>query len=162
MTTRDILDCEGNKLGDLELPDDTPEEVWAERLAPYAVEPPGAEEQLLDYLSRSVSTSRVLADEIIEEFKKRNLKYFIENGISNDVAIMKSLWVHHRLRAVDINVWGLPITIDLMNLCISGDLETAYVVLQYMEPDDMSQPWHYCSAEVIASLAQSIKDRTGI
>lgn len=159
METRDILDCQGNKIGELNMPDGTPEQDWAEALAPYALPPDPPEKQLLDYLSRSVAKSREISDEIIEGFKRRNLQYFIENGIPNEVAIMKSLWVHHRLRAVDINVWGLPITIDLMNLCISGDLETAYVVLQYMQPDDMSQPFHYLSAEVIQSLAQSIKDR---
>jgi hypothetical protein len=156
---RDILDWQGNKIGELELPNDTTEEQWAQALAPYAVAPPDGSAQLENALTRTVLRSREIADEIIESFKKRNLRYFIENGVSNDLAILKSLWVHHRLRALDITVSGLPLTIDLMNLCISGDLETAYVVLIYMEPDDMSQPFHFLSADVIAELAQSIKDR---
>lgn len=38
--TRDILDYEGNVVGELDLPDDTPEEVWAAKLAKYALPPP--------------------------------------------------------------------------------------------------------------------------
>ena len=36
---RDILNHLGQKIGELELPDDTAEQVWAERLALYAVPP---------------------------------------------------------------------------------------------------------------------------
>lgn len=37
--TRDILNYLGQKIGELELPDDTPEEVWTAKLAVYAKEP---------------------------------------------------------------------------------------------------------------------------
>lgn len=37
---RDILDYQGNVLGQLELPDDTDEATWQAKLAPYAVQPP--------------------------------------------------------------------------------------------------------------------------
>lgn len=33
---RDILNFDGQKIGELELPDDTPEEVWSKKLATYA------------------------------------------------------------------------------------------------------------------------------
>lgn len=37
--TRDILDYQGNVIGELSLPDDTSEAVWTAKLAPYAVAP---------------------------------------------------------------------------------------------------------------------------
>jgi hypothetical protein len=37
---KDILDFDGNVIGQLELPDDTRDEVWDEKLAIYAKEPP--------------------------------------------------------------------------------------------------------------------------
>lgn len=37
--TRDILDYQGNVVGELDLPDDTSEAVWAEKLAVYARPP---------------------------------------------------------------------------------------------------------------------------
>jgi hypothetical protein len=40
---RDILDYQGIKIGELELPDDTSEEVWESRLAKYAKPPALAE-----------------------------------------------------------------------------------------------------------------------
>lgn len=36
---RDVLNYLGEKVGELELPDGTSEEVWAAKLAPYAVAP---------------------------------------------------------------------------------------------------------------------------
>lgn len=39
MAARDIIDFEGNVIGTMELPDDTPEQEWQHRLAPFAVNP---------------------------------------------------------------------------------------------------------------------------
>lgn len=36
---RDILDWQGQVIGELELPDETPEEFWQSVLAPYAIAP---------------------------------------------------------------------------------------------------------------------------
>lgn len=164
MAKRDILNYQGDKIGELEEPSGVTwtEDEWTERLSRYASPPDTEQEQLHKILSREVSKSRIIADEIIEDFKLRNLKYFIENNISNDLAIMMSLHVHHRLRAVDVTVGGVPFTIDLLNLVISGDLETAYVVLKYMAPDSMELPYHFWSQEVIDLLRNSIADRIGI
>ncbi len=38
-TKRDIYNHLGQKVGELELPNETTEEQWAEKLAPYAVDP---------------------------------------------------------------------------------------------------------------------------
>ena len=164
MAKRDILNYEGTKIGELEEPSGVTwtEEEWTERLSKFAVAPATPQDQMIQMLSRQVSESRKIADEIIEAFKLRNLKFFIDNEIPNDLAIMMSLHVHHRLRAVEITVGGVAFTIDLLNLVISGDLETAYVVLKYMQPDSMEQPYHFWSQEVIDLLRTSIADRIGI
>lgn len=159
---RDILDYLGNKLGEMELPDDTSEEVWAAKLAKFAVDPPSQQEQISMALSRKVSESRAMADEIIEAFKKRNLQHFMENEVPNDLAIMQSMWVHHRLRAVEVTAGGLDLVIDLLNLVVSGDLETAWAVLGMMAPDEMDQPYHFLSQEVIDYLRGLIADRIGL
>jgi hypothetical protein len=39
MAVRNILDYYGTVIGQMELPDDTSEQVWTEKLAPYAVMP---------------------------------------------------------------------------------------------------------------------------
>ena len=159
MATRDILNYQGDVIGQMNLPDDTTEEVWAAKLAPFAKAPPSEEEQFVQALSRTVAQSRIWADEIIEEFKKENLAYFITSGTSNDLAIMISLHVHHRLRAVPVTIGGVSFVIDVMNLVISGDLETAFVVLSYMTPDDMSMPYHWFNQERIDSLKSKISSR---
>lgn len=156
METRNVLDWQGNVVGELTLPSGTPENVWAAKLAHYAKPPPSQQEQLAEMLSRKVSKSREIADDIIERFKKTNLQFFLENNVSNDLAILMSTHVHHRLRAVDVTINGNQFTIDLMNLVISGDLETAYMVLGYMQPDSMTEPFHFLSQEKIDALRAMI------
>lgn len=156
MTSRPIFNYEGIQIGVLQLPVETSEEVWAARLAIYAKPPPSQQEQLAEMLSRKVSKSREIADDIIERFKKTNLQFFLENNVSNDLAILMSTHVHHRLRAVDVTINGNQFTIDLMNLVISGDLETAYMVLGYMQPDSMAEPFHFLSQEKIDDLRAMI------
>ncbi len=160
--TRDILDYEGNKIGELTLPDDTAEAVWTAKLSAYAKAPPTQEEQMKKALSRAVRDSRDMADNIIECFKRSNLEYFVTSGISNELALLKSMWTHNRLRAMDISVNGLSMTIDLMNLVVSGDLETAYFVLGLITPDDMSQPYHFLSQEKIDELRGMVADKIGV
>lgn len=162
MAVRDILNYLGEKVGEMEQPDDYTEEQWAEAMAPYAAPPPNQQEYIESILERTVLDSQKLAAEIMQDFKKSNLAHFMQSGLTNEQILLQSLWVHHRLRAIEINVGGLPLTIDLMNLVVSGDLETAYVVLSYMSPDDMSQPFHYLSAEVIGILKTLINDRLGL
>jgi hypothetical protein len=156
---RDILDYQGNVIGQLELPDDTPEEVWTQRLALYAVAPPSPTEQFQVELSRSVAESRVLADEIMNAFKARNLGIFLQGGVSNELAIAKSLWTHHRLRAAEITYGGVNYTIDVLNLCITGDLQTVYATLSLITPDDMSQPYHFLNSDALDYLKDLIGER---
>lgn len=156
---RDILNWQGQVIGQLELPDNTEESVWQERLAAFAKPPPTSEQLLFLQIERAVSESRNISDKIIELFKKENLAFFILNNIPNDLALMMSLHTHHRLRTVEINISGTPFVIDLLNLVVSGDLETALMVLSQMTPDDMSQPYHFLNQERINRLIEMIRER---
>lgn len=153
--TRDILDYLGNKIGEMSEPTGViwSEEKWTEKLAVYAKAPPTSQEQLEYNIGVTVSQRRVWAEEIIEEMKKENLLA----GIN----VMQALWVHNRLRALEITVGGVSFVIDLMNLVVSGDLEVAYVALGYTTPDDMSQAYHFLSTEKIASYRLKIAKKLG-
>jgi hypothetical protein len=87
---------------------------------------------------------------------------FKEANLGSGIDLAQALWVHHRLRALDINVGGLPMTIDLMNLVVSGDLEAAYATLSYATPDDMTQPYHWLSSEQIGFLTQRLGQYLGL
>lgn len=120
--------------------------------------PPKTEQELAEMtLVSTVTAGKAAADVIMEKFKKSNLVRFTQQGLTQEQMIMKSLWVHHRLRAVPITMGGVSFVIDLLNLCISGDIETALVVVSLMQPDDMSEPYHFLSAEVLAELAQTVQ-----
>jgi hypothetical protein len=102
------------------------------------------------------------ADELMQELKLMN----IEAGVN----LSQSLWIHHRLRVLTFtvapgHVTAFPplaplvnqtITIDFMNLVISGDIETAFAALVCATPDDMSQPYHALSAEFIGFIQMRI------
>lgn len=121
--------------------------------------PPRTQEELMSMaLDQTVAVGKAAADKIMEKFKRNNLVRFATQGLGQDEALLKSLWVHHRLRAVPITFGEKNFVIDLLNLCISGDIETALVVVSLMEPDDMSQPEHFLSAAVLQELALTIRE----
>jgi hypothetical protein len=120
--------------------------------------------KLIDF---SISERRVWAEGLIERMKKLN----IENGLG----IAQSLWVHERLRKMQITVSeghaaafpplapvvGMSFDIDLLNLVITGDIETAFAVLICCTPDDMSEPYHALSAEMIGWILGEIASYLG-
>jgi hypothetical protein len=159
---RNILDYQGNILGQLELPDDTPEEIWTQKLSPYAKPPPSPEEQFRQALSRKVEDSRKLADAAIDEFQQLVFAFFVENNIDEQMALLKSCWAHHRLRAVEIDLGTGPMIIDVLNLAITGSLETAWVVLGQMTPDDMSQPQHFFDQGWIDTFRNILGSKIGL
>lgn len=88
----------------------------------------------------------------------------------SNISLAQSLWVHHRLRALEIVVTsdlatamavftplvGVTITVDLLNMVISGDLETAYFTVAAATPDDMSEDYHALSAELLGFMKNQI------
>lgn len=88
--TRDILDSQGNIIGELTLPDETTEEVWAEKLGMYSyVKPNPTIQQIIDMkiensinfglsIIKSAATSNVLAG-ITTAGKTREVSDFLSN-----------------------------------------------------------------------------------
>lgn len=110
----------------------------------------------------SIADRRRWAEELMQRLKKRN----IDGGLG----LAQSLWVHSRLRALEISVLeahamampqlaplvGQTVIIDLMNLVVSGDIETAFAALMCAVPDDMSEDYHALSAEMIGWIMNEI------
>lgn len=147
---RDVLDYLGNKCGELELPDHTSEEVWIEKLAPYAKAPDNAQNS---YINFSIQKRKEYADYLLERFKAKN----ILEGIN----AFQGLWMHHRMRAAEITFYETSYTIDVMNLAISGDIEIACLTLQNMVPDDMTLSKHWLSSDVINWIVSDMKSFLG-
>jgi hypothetical protein len=95
----------------------------------------------------------VFARKIFMEYKQKNK----DEGINGAQAI----WLHHRVRAWQVNFRGIPYTVDLINMAASGDLETACLSLMYGQPDDMTQPYHWFTQERIDCLVTEIKGFLG-
>jgi hypothetical protein len=88
--------------------------------------------------TESIQSKVDFAQELIERLKKKN--------ISEGINALRGLWMHQRIRALPVTLPGAPtMTIDLMNMVISGDLELACLSLMYTPPDDMTMPFHWLS-----------------
>ena len=150
---RDILNHLGEVVGELELPDDTAEEVWSERLDIYRVPPPSIEAIMDRALNASIKDRKEWADGMLERFKKRNILLGI-NGA-------QALWLHHRMRALEINFMGIPMTQDILNMAVSGDIETACLSLLYSTLDDGSMPYHWYNEATRNWLVSEMKSYLG-
>lgn len=98
-------------------------------------------------------------------------KLKLENRAAG-VNLAQGLWVHHRLRALELNVTeelaqmlpgsglsdlvGVTVTVDLLNLVIPGDLECAYAALLSCIPDDGSKEYHWLTQERINRIRHEI------
>lgn len=153
MTTRDVYNYLGVKTGSLTLPVSTTEEEWLEKLAPYALPPMTQAEMQASYVKYTIKERKQYSEDLIERLKEKN----INEGIN----IAQALWMHHRMRANSISFSGIPFTIDIMNLVISGDIEVACVTLMNTTADDMSQPFHWLSQDRINWLILDMKAYLG-
>jgi hypothetical protein len=88
------------------------------------------------------------AQDLLIEFKQQNL----DDGIT----AQQALWLHHRARNLEVVVGGVPMTVDILNMAIVGDIEAAYVALLNCTPDDMSETFHWFNQSRIDFLKNSI------
>jgi hypothetical protein len=119
---RDILDYNGNVIGQLELPDDTPEEIWAATLAKYVVVPLS----LAEKYERKLEQQRLLAPKVTLAIRL----YMIQNLLSlADAAVIyheltpELLAVNNGAFEVAINMLQShtpsgPVTQNFINFCI--------------------------------------------
>lgn len=153
---RDILDYQGNVLGQLELPDDTPEEVWEEKLAPYARPPQDPVEAMVDYL---IEKNKNATSGILDQINRLILSNFVSSGLSDAKIAEKMLWAQHRLRALTFTIGGDEYTVDIVNLFVTGDISSALVALSNMPPDDMSLSKHVFSELLISQIVLIVSGR---
>lgn len=98
-------------------------------------------------------TRKRFADTLLIQFK--------QNNIDDGVNALQAMWIHERMRAWTYTFSGVTFTVDLMNMSISGDIETACLALMYGTPDDMSDGKHWMSADRISFLVDGMKTFLG-
>lgn len=147
---RDILDYLGNKIGELELPDGTAESVWATKLSAYATPPPDPVKAAVE---KTIDDRVLYCQDLIQRFKYKNL--------TENINAVQAMYLHHKMRAINITFYGVPMTLDLMNLVISGDVEIACLALMNMTPDDMTAPYHWLNAARVNWLVADMKGYLG-
>lgn len=110
MAVRDILNYEGEIIGQLELPDATPEEVWAERLASFINIPP----TLTDRYVAKHAAQRRNAESVMAEIRL--------HMITNMFTLAQTASIYHQLA---------PELLAVQN----GAFEVAIYMLQTHTPD---------------------------
>jgi hypothetical protein len=103
-----------------------------------------------DYLSNS----RYRADnEVSREFGKKLMLALKQKNLSEGIKWYQAVHLHARLRAWIVNIpealGGGTETVDLLNMIVSGDIETACLSAQFGNPDDMTSPLHWVTQERI-------------
>lgn len=113
MATRDILDSQGIVIGQMTLADDTSEEIWTEKLAPYA-----------SVLSGPTLESRIHA---AETYGRALLRSIAAENISLGFTTDQIASMVESYQSIIIMLW-------------SGSLYTAIQAISQIEPSDtMSQ-----------------------
>jgi len=114
--------------------------------------------------------TQLATDEAHRKFASNLMAVLKVLNQGSGISLAQSLWVHHRLRSLQIVVTsematampvyaplvGVTLTIDLLNCVISGDLETSFFALAGAVPDDMSEDYHALSAELIGFIKTQI------
>lgn len=107
-------------------------------------------------LRKTVQANKEFADDMMQRLKEKN----VSEGLSS---IDQSAWIHHRMRKVDYTLSDAVtvVQIDVMNLVVSGDIETAEHTLGQMSPDDMSEPYHWLTQDRIDWIRNEIRAYLG-
>ncbi len=112
-------------------------------------------------------------DEVAREFAKDLMSSFKLRNKSQGINLAQALWTSHRLRAVTITLTseqaamlpaplylsklvGVEITQNLVDLVVAGNIESAYVMLKFCTPDDMSQDYHWLNADRLAWIRNQV------
>lgn len=114
MTTRNILNADGQVVGQLTLPDGTSEPVWTEAQAPYSAPLPPAP-SALDIAKQSIQDAMAFGQDLIAQFGALN----VINGLSS----VQVAQVAAKLASVQA-------------LLLSGSLKTARLAIQGIVVDD--------------------------
>lgn len=107
-------------------------------------------------VQNTVHENKKFADDLMQRLKEKN----ILEGLSS---IDQSAWVHHKLRKMDYTLSDATtvVQLDLMNLVVSGDIETAEQALGQMSPDDMTEAYHWLTQARIDWIRNEIRTYLG-
>jgi hypothetical protein len=97
-----------------------------------------------------------------KDFGENIMLAFKQKNISEGIQWYQALYLHSRIREWKVTyppaLGGSVIYVDLINmLTVSGDIETTCLAIMYGEPDDMTQVYHWCSAERLNWLRDQLK-----
>lgn len=104
--------------------------------------------EYLEYLSNSQyradnESKRKFGMDLMLAFKQKN--------ISEGIQWYQAVHMHSRFRAWDVQLppalGGGIETVDLLNMILAGDIETACLSAQFGSPDPMTSPVHWISPE---------------
>lgn len=106
-----------------------------------------------DYLSNE----QYRADnQSLKDFAEKLMLAFKQKNISEGINVVQATHLHARMRAWVVtlppSLGGGTFTVDILNMVVAGDLETATTCLIYGTPDDMTEPHHWLSADRIGWL----------
>jgi hypothetical protein len=112
--------------------------------------PEQSEQQIIDSrMMYSIKERKQWAEDMLERFKKRN--------ISLGINAQQSMWLHHRMRALEITFAGIQMTEDILNMAVSGDIETACLSLMNSTVDDGTKPYHWYTEDTRKWLIDEMK-----
>lgn len=95
------------------------------------------------------------------EFARALFMEFKQKNKDEGINIYQAMHMHHRMRALNVNMGGFETVQDIINMGASGDIETACVCLQYCQPDDMTQAYHWLSQDRLNYLVSRMKEHLG-
>lgn len=112
----------------------------------------------VDYLNQSSVPDNLAR----REFGQALMVAFKQKNIQEGITAAQAIWLHARMREFTVNFPGVPpMQVDIINMALSGDMEAGCLALIYGAPDDMSQPYHWVSAERLNWLVLQIKGFLG-
>jgi hypothetical protein len=106
-----------------------------------------------------LSNSSYLADlQARREFGSKLMLAFKQKNIAEGIQWYQALYLHGRMREWQVTMpsalltamGGVPdpnIRVDMVNIIVAGDIETASLALTYGTADAMTSPFHWISQE---------------
>jgi hypothetical protein len=92
------------------------------------------------------------------EFAKSLMAEFKQKNKDEGITASQAMWLHHRTRAWTFTYSnGVVYTVDIPNMVVSGDLETACLALIYGSADDMTESYHWMTSDRKDWLVTNIK-----
>lgn len=96
------------------------------------------------------------------EYCRRLFAYFKVKNAQSGANLVQAAWSHSRLRALNTTIGGLSVTLDVINLVNTGELELVYAALEGMTVDDGSLPYHWLTQTRVDDIKDELKIYLGL